>query len=268
MIASMSRAWFAIAVGIAGCGGGSHGIRFANTAPVTVVADHEDTPRTPAKREFAHKLYHFRGNVVRRLDRGLDLRRPRRSLGVNAIDEVPDSTWFTNRIGVRDLSPDEIRTGPAVVGSPEAHVPWTIVGTKVGGKSVGFIIKDARGEKFILKFDEAGFAEIETAADVIVGRLLWAAGYNVPEDHVVYFRASDLVLPPDAKVKDFFGNSRPLRRAEFDKLLGTIEIEADGRIRGMASRFLEGKMIVEIGMAAVRPAEFIILKFSHKLQES
>jgi len=31
---------------------------------------------------------------------------------------------------------------------------------------------------------------------------------------------------------------------------------------------LEGKMNVEIGMAAVRPAEFIVLKFSHKLQEA
>lgn len=31
---------------------------------------------------------------------------------------------------------------------------------------------------------------------------------------------------------------------------------------------LEGRMNVEIGMAAVRPAEFIILKFSHKMQES
>lgn len=31
---------------------------------------------------------------------------------------------------------------------------------------------------------------------------------------------------------------------------------------------LEGKMNVEIGMAVVRPAEFIILKFSHKMQES
>ncbi len=31
---------------------------------------------------------------------------------------------------------------------------------------------------------------------------------------------------------------------------------------------LDGKLIVEIGMAAVRPAEFIILNFSHKLQES
>ncbi|MDB4918388.1 phage tail sheath C-terminal domain-containing protein [Mucilaginibacter sp.] len=31
---------------------------------------------------------------------------------------------------------------------------------------------------------------------------------------------------------------------------------------------LEGRMIIEIGVAAVRPAEFIILRFSHKLQEA
>ncbi|HEY1020962.1 MAG TPA: phage tail sheath C-terminal domain-containing protein, partial [Flavisolibacter sp.] len=31
---------------------------------------------------------------------------------------------------------------------------------------------------------------------------------------------------------------------------------------------LEGQLIVEIGMAAVRPAEFIILRFSHMLQQS
>jgi phage tail sheath protein FI len=35
-----------------------------------------------------------------------------------------------------------------------------------------------------------------------------------------------------------------------------------------AQDILEGRMNVEIGMAAVRPAEFIILRFSHKLQES
>ena len=35
-----------------------------------------------------------------------------------------------------------------------------------------------------------------------------------------------------------------------------------------AQDILEGKMIVEIGMAAVRPAEFIVLKFSHKMQEA
>jgi phage tail sheath protein FI len=31
---------------------------------------------------------------------------------------------------------------------------------------------------------------------------------------------------------------------------------------------LEGRMIVELGIAAVRPAEFVVLRFSHKLQEA
>lgn len=35
-----------------------------------------------------------------------------------------------------------------------------------------------------------------------------------------------------------------------------------------ADDILNGRMNIEIGMAAVRPAEFIVLKFSHKMQES
>lgn len=35
-----------------------------------------------------------------------------------------------------------------------------------------------------------------------------------------------------------------------------------------AQDILEGRMIIEIGMAVVRPAEFIVLKFSHKMQVS
>ena len=35
-----------------------------------------------------------------------------------------------------------------------------------------------------------------------------------------------------------------------------------------AQDILEGRMIIEIGLAAVRPAEFIVLRFSHKLQEA
>jgi hypothetical protein len=35
-----------------------------------------------------------------------------------------------------------------------------------------------------------------------------------------------------------------------------------------AQDILEGKMIIEIGMAVVRPAEFIVLRFSHKMTES
>jgi uncharacterized protein len=35
-----------------------------------------------------------------------------------------------------------------------------------------------------------------------------------------------------------------------------------------AQDILEGRMIVEVGMAVVRPAEFIVLRFSHKMQEA
>jgi len=35
-----------------------------------------------------------------------------------------------------------------------------------------------------------------------------------------------------------------------------------------AQDILEGRMIIEVGMAAVRPAEFIVIRFSHKLQEA
>jgi hypothetical protein len=224
---------------LAACGSApTHRVRFANAPTVTAVDDRRPVA-APAVRPFALMLYHFRGNLVRRLDRAFALAANPRARGINALDEVPDSTWFTNR----RPTPDEVRAGPAGVGSPEAHLPWTIKSSKVGGKSIGFIIEDARRERFILKFDAAGFPEAETAADAIAGRLLWAVGYNVPEDHIVYFRAYDLVLAPDAKLKDRFGNARRLDRAELAALLAQVEVERDGRIRGLVSKFLPGKLL-------------------------
>jgi hypothetical protein len=215
-------------------------VRFANAPAVTAVDDRRDVKTEPAPRPFARTLYHLRGNFIRRVERGMEVNRPRRALGINALDEVPDSTWFTNRIGARDMTADEIRRGPGDVGNPDLHLPWTIKSTKVGGKSIGFIIKDSRGEKWVLKFDGIGVSEVETGPDAISSRLLWAAGFNTPEDHVVYFRPEDLVLAKDAKVKDVFGGERSLDRAALDRLLGKVGHQADGRIRGLASRFLDG----------------------------
>ena len=219
------------------------GVRFANAPAVTSVDDRRDVPARPATRGFLRHLYHFDGSFYRLIARGLELPRPHRALGVNALDEVPDSTWFTNRIGVRDLSLDELRRGPATAGSPEPHKPWTIHSTKVGGVTVGFIFTDARGEKFLLKFDRAGYPEIETATEIIVSKLLWAIGYNVAEDHVVYLRPEDLVIAPDAVVKDWTGVRGPLDRAHLERSLARIVHEPDGRIRGMASRMIDGKAL-------------------------
>lgn len=231
----------AVVCALAACAARTPTPRFANQPAAELVDDRRDTPTPPAYREFARMSYHLRGHLVRRITRALEVRADQRSLGVNAMDEVPSSTWFTNRIGVRDLSPAEVRRGAATVGSPELHKPWTITSTKVGGVSVGFIMQDTRGERFILKFDKRGFPETETAAHMITGQLLWAAGYNTPEDHIVYFRPADLVLSPTAKVKDFFGNARKLEQAELASLLSGIEISADGSIRGLVSRLIDGK---------------------------
>jgi len=239
MMTSISR--IVVLCALAACADRTPTPRFANQPVTEVVNDRRDTPTPPAYREFARFSYHFRGNVIRRLTRGMELRAEQRSLGVNAMDEVPNTTWFTNRIGVRDMSPAEVRTGAATVGSPELHKPWTINSTKIGGASVGFIISDARGEKFILKFDKLGHPETETASHVITGQLLHAVGYNTPEDHIVYLRKSDLVLSPKAKIKDFFGNSRKLEHAELETLLAKIEIPADGNMRGLVSRLIDGK---------------------------
>jgi hypothetical protein len=200
-------------------------------------------PRPPDTRIDYEHLYHYDGTFHRRLIRALELPRPRRALGVNAFDEVPDSTWFTNRIGVRDLALDELRTGPNRIDSPELHKPWTVRSTKVGGTEIGFIIKDARGEKFLLKVDLTGYPEQETSTHVIVGKLLWACGYNTTEDFVVELRREDLVLAPDAVIKDGLGHTSKLDRAALDARLARVAIAPDGSFRGLASRWLDGKTI-------------------------
>jgi len=217
-------------------------VRFVNAPPVLAVNDRLDVPAQPEEREFFHDTYHYDGVFQRRLTRALELPRAQRARGVNALDEVPDSTWFTNRIGHRDLTPEQVRLGPLTTDSPELHKPWTIRSTKIGGTTIGFIIKDARGVKYLLKFDGREFPEVETGMHVIVNRLLWACGYNVPEDEIVYFRREDLVVAPDAVIKKPYGGDKgKLTDAEVDRELALVEHTADGQIRALASRWLDGK---------------------------
>jgi hypothetical protein len=216
--------------------------RFANQDPVWRVNDRLDTPERPAVRAFPRTLYHLDGFFFRRLTRILELRPQKRALNVNSLGEVPSSTWFTNRIGVRDMSVDEIRRGPAVAGRPPQK-PFKILGTKVGGASVGFIVTDARGDRYLLKFDVKGKPEIETAADVIAARLLHACGFNVPEDTIVTFERSDLVMAAGATVADTFGNKRRMTPEDLDDNLAKVDIEPDGTIRGLFSKFIQGTPI-------------------------
>ena len=158
------------------------------------------------------------------------MQRHLRALGVNSIDEAPDSTWFTNR---RDLTPEQIARGALTVDSPELHTPWTVVRTKVGGASLGLIVVDARGIKYLMKLEEAAYPEAETGAEAVISRLLWASGRNVPEDQVVYFTSNQLALAPGGNVS----------ATQVNKQLAKATRTADGRYRALASRWLEGTSI-------------------------
>ncbi|MBA3465069.1 MAG: hypothetical protein H0T46_34365 [Deltaproteobacteria bacterium] len=220
-------------------------IRFQPEAPVWRVEDKVPLAATPKKRDFYRLFTKVDFVFARRGTRAMELRKAKRVEDINSIDEVPDSTWFTNRIGMRDLTLDELKRGPNVSPSPFDHRPWTITGMKVGGMSLGFTFEDALKRKFLLKFDMAPFPEAETAAHIIVHRLVWAAGYNVPEDYLGYIRREDLKLGDKARKKG-------VDEAKLDAALKLVYHRDDGSIRAMASLFISGAPLGPYAREGVR----------------
>ena len=57
------------------------------------------------------------------------------SVNVNALDEVRDSSWFTNRIGRFPMTPEQVRRGPCQGPPLDPNSTWTVAGAKpkVGG---------------------------------------------------------------------------------------------------------------------------------------
>jgi hypothetical protein len=101
---------------------------------------------------------------------------------VNSLDEVPNSTWFTNRIGIFPTTPAEAARGPIRGPGPDQRAVWTVVSAKTEGATPGFNIRDSRGDTYVIKFDPPGYPGMASAAGVISGRILHTAGYNVPDN--------------------------------------------------------------------------------------
>jgi len=158
---------------------------------------------------------------------------------VNQLDEVPNSSWFTNRIGLFPLSPAAVARGPTRGTGPE-H-PWTIISAKTEGITPGFNIRDARGDTYLIKFDAPGYLGMASAAGVISGRILHAVGYNVAEDYVVTFRREELSIGQDVEfVPPRGGPRRRMTEADVDAILRPVEQPSAGEWRALASRFLSG----------------------------
>jgi hypothetical protein len=208
--------------------------------------DPDDAPiPAPSSRDPPYHWVALRDAIFLPLDRGLNLDVGREATNVNAVDETPDSSWFTNRWrteGVarpRHFSDEEMANG-AFGTQPRPLLPLTVIKGKDRGGNLGFVVKDALGRQFAIKIDPPGLVGMDTATEVVVSRLVWAAGWNVPAETLIDLHPGDLVLSPNATIANAIGDKRPLGPARFKEILEKLPVGADGAIQALASRWIEG----------------------------
>lgn len=181
--------------------------------------------------------------VLRPLARAFSMPLRREADNVNALDEVPNSSWFTNRIGMFSITPEQAARG-ACNGSPSIDTtgPWTVVAAKPNGANPGFFIETKTG-RYLLKVDGQMQPQRATTADVIGSKIYWTAGYWVPCNEVVYFRREILKISPDAKTTTDAGDKRPISQADVNTVLDAAFRLKSGLLRASVSRLLPGKPI-------------------------
>lgn len=187
--------------------------------------------------DFAHNSFHYKNRVSTK------------SLAINTLGEVPDSSWFTNR-DTSNLSIEAVKKGARMHGGPQP--PYTVVAAKTEGVSTGFRLRDAHGRLFFVKADPPSNPEMATAADVVGALFLYAAGYNVPENYILVAHPEDFRLAEKATVKSISGKDRRLTASELRQIFDRIPREGDGRIRLMASLSLPPKIVGPFRFAGVR----------------
>jgi hypothetical protein len=166
---------------------------------------------------------------------------PKRASNVNALDEVPDSSWYTNRHHIHRMSIAELQRGPNRGPGPDFSTA-VITQAKPGGITPGMMLKDATGQSYLVKFDDASYPNLRSGAEVISTKILYAAGYNVPENYIAYIDPKDLKIGDDVEFTDpNTKQKRPLTKDDLEGMLRGAGQAPDGRFRVMASKILSGK---------------------------
>lgn len=179
--------------------------------------------------------------------------RPKESYNMNRFDEVPNSSWFTNRIKDAGISAQSIRDGVGKSNGPDTNGVWRVFRPKVQGATPGFWIKDSRGEQYIIKFDPSSNPELATAAAAMASRYFHNCGYNVPQETIVFWRPEMLEIEPGIVFTDRDGNKREFVKADLDDIIARVHKQPDGRIRSLASKVLEGKSVGPFSFSGKRP---------------
>jgi hypothetical protein len=211
--------------------------RFGNAAPITDAGDRRPVPVPRARAALGAGGEYVFDAAVRYPAVGFsETWKIARAGDVNALDEVPESSWFTPRLGARELSPDE---GLRSLGAPSLPLAVLKVFADPDG---GLLGRDATGKDWFVDFDPRGHGGLRTTAGVLANRIFGAFGLNVPEDHVIEVRHEDLIVPgPDPGIK-----------SALDTLLAQAAASGAGRFRARASRALEGTVIGPFSPRGVR----------------
>jgi hypothetical protein len=175
-----------------------------------------------------------------------------RAGNLNTIDEVPDSSWFTNRIGSRALTVEEVVRGP-VVGPAPAHAKWTLTREKTAGAAPGFTAQDANGQTFFVSFDVRANPEGATGAVVVATKIFWALGYNQVEYFLTSMTPESIVIGPSATTRRPSGKRSPLNQEDVREILERADRRPDGSYRVAAGRLLSGKVLGGFKYEGTRP---------------
>jgi hypothetical protein len=166
----------------------------------------------------------------------------RRAGNLNTIDEVPDSSWFTNRFGAEPLTPDRLARGPNsdVKPSPEK---WVLLREKSAGTNPGFTARDAAGRTWFLQFDIPAFPEGGTGAVEVATKLFWGLGYNQVETFITTFDPAHAAIDPKATAKRPSGARTPFTRDDMARVLERAARNADGTYRVSAGALVPGTIL-------------------------
>jgi len=217
--------------------------RFPQQAPVLRVDDRRPFAEPP---EGFYSPYIWDGanySVFRPISHFWRFETKPPALDVNALDEVPNSSWFTNRLSARLMSPEEVYRGACEDPDDTPALPWTVVGGKPDGANPGFQAKDADGTRFLVKVDGVVQPERATTADVVGAALFHVAGYWVPCNRVAFIRKEDLQLKEGAEVRRTNGTVEPLQQETIDTIMSKATEVEPGLYRVSLSEFISGRPI-------------------------
>lgn len=167
------------------------------------------------------------------------------SVNANDFDEVPNSAWFTNRIGEKKMSLEDLAQG-ACPESPDldTDVPdgsWVIDQGKSNGSTPGFRVR-IDGKKYLLKTDAPEQPDRATAASAIGAAMYHAVGFYTSCERVTYIKPSLLKLAEGLMQTDNTGATTAFDQAALEKVLA-FATKKDGMVRLQVSHWLPGRLI-------------------------